>query len=87
MVETCREYYKKCLGKDGILDYMTTLLKNLKGFCGTYQYSESRLKIQYEEELEWLKKSQKTLKWKFVDIDIGTNYPRFYNRFQASVEI
>jgi hypothetical protein len=83
MVETCREYYKKCLGKDGILDYMTTLLKNLKGFCGTYQYSESRLKIQYEEELEWLKKSQKTLKWKFVDIDIGTNYPRFYNRFRA----
>lgn len=84
MVENCREFYKRNLSKDGVFNSMQTLLLKLKNAMGNYTYSESPLKRQYREETEWLKTQKIKRKiGELKEVDLGTNYPRFYNRFRA----
>jgi hypothetical protein len=84
MVEACREYYALHLGKDGIMDYLTSTLHSLRVAGGAYQYAESPLKAQFREETAWLKGRKATRPFTTLrDQDPGTNYPRFYNRLRA----
>ena len=80
IVKNAKLFYKKYLSKDGVFNYLQSLLFNLKNRMGSYTYCESFLdrQLRIEKELYINKRSNLPL-GKILML----NLERCYNRYKA----
>ena len=83
IAENAKLFYDTYLTKDGIFNYLESLLVNVKKHMGNYEYSPSLLDIQTKEEYEYFLSSS----YKKGNVPVYglpmVNYERCYNRYQA----
>jgi hypothetical protein len=82
--ENAKKFYEKYLQKQGIFDYLSSLLEKLGKVCGTYEYQELPLEKQMRKEQKWFSDCfEKKREIPVFGLPLMNGYSRDYNKLKA----
>lgn len=81
--QNAKQFYEQYLTKEGVLNYLQTVLWKVKKMCGDYNYTPTIIDLQNEEMMNWKMDYISKCSNQPVEYSWVYAYPRSYEKFLA----